>query len=135
MATTDGVRVCACGRSIAAATRHPRRKSADAMRRAVIKPRCKSSSGRRALYLEHVLIEPLEVVLHRRAVALRLRWSVTDAAEALIDNQLGRHVVVAQPLIELVGVRQRHALIRRAMLNERRRLRLLDVRDRRRLRV
>ncbi len=52
-----------------------------------------------------------------------------------VDDQLGRDVVVLQAVIELEGVGQRHALIGGAVLDQRRRLRLLDVGDRRRLRV
>src|SRR5215208_6083600 len=77
--------------------------------------------------LEQVLIEPLDVVLHRGPVTLRFRWPVADAAEPLIDDQLRRHLVVLKPLVQLVRVRQRHALVGGAVLDERRRLRLLDV--------
>jgi hypothetical protein len=60
---------------------------------------------------------------------------MADAAEALIDDQLRRDVVVLETVIQLEGVGQRHALIGGAVLDERRRLRLLDVGNRRRLRV
>src|SRR5882762_5229783 len=79
--------------------------------------------------LEQVLIEPLDVVVHRRAMALRLRGSMADPAEALVHDQLRRDVVVLQALVQLVRIRQRHALVGRAVLNERRRLRLPDVGD------
>ena len=72
--------------------------------------------------LPDVFVEPLEVVLHDRAARLRLRWTVADALEALIDDQLRRHPHILQPLIELVRVRQRHALVGGAVLDQRRRL-------------
>src|SRR5476651_202548 len=77
--------------------------------------------------LEETLIEPLDVVVHRRAVALRLRGAVADAAEALVDDQLRGYVIVLQAVIQLERVGQRHALIRGAVLDQRRRFRLLDV--------
>src|SRR5262249_55610970 len=89
----------------------------------------------RRLRVEQVLVEPLQIVLHRRAMALGFRRTMSDTSKALIHDELRRDVIVLQALIELVRIRQRHALVRRAMLDERRRLRLFDVGDRRRLRV
>jgi len=83
--------------------------------------------ARSVVALEHGL---REVVLHRGAMALRLRRPVPDAAEALIDDQLRGHVVVEEPLVKFERVGERHALIGGAVLNERRRLGLLDVGDR-----
>src|SRR5439155_1302256 len=57
--------------------------------------RRRRSTGR----VEEVLIEPFEVVLHRRAMALRLARSVADAAEPLVDDQFHRHVLILQTLI------------------------------------
>src|SRR5215471_11712481 len=53
--------------------------------------------------LEQILIEPLEVVIHRRAMTLRLGRSVADAAEALIHDQLHRDVLILHSLIQLEG--------------------------------
>src|SRR5262252_10445845 len=142
IATTSGARVCADGRETTdAIVSDDSRNTMAAKRRVVMAPR--RSGGRTLLLIvaglrarwEHVLVEPFEVVVHRRAVALRLRRPVADAAKAVVNDQLRRYVVVEQTAIELERVRQRHTLIGGAVLNERRRLRLLDVGNRRRLRV
>src|SRR5256885_6092406 len=129
IATTSGVRVCAAGRLAAAPMASEASTNTMALKRRVVMiPR--SSGRRRPLSLiaaalrvrvEQVLVEPFQVVVHRRAVALRLRRAVTDAGETLVDDQLRRYVVVEQTAVQLEGVRQRHALIGRAVLNQRRR--------------
>src|SRR5438876_3737905 len=147
IATMAGAaRVCARGCPSAASARQTRRNTAHEKRR------CDTRASRwtpdttvgtplpliaRGPWrgLEQILVEPLDVVLHRRPMALRLRRTVADAAETLIHDQLRRHVLVLQPLVQFERVGQRHALIGGAVLDQRRRLRLFDVRNRRRLRV
>src|SRR3954454_18707146 len=89
--------------------------------------------GRRST--KDVFIEPVQVVLHHGAARLRLRWTVADALESFIDDQLRRDADVLEPSVQLVGVGRRHALIGRTVLDQRRRLGVLDVSDRRGLRV
>src|SRR5207247_1593091 len=61
--------------------------------------------------LEEVLVEPFQVVFHHGAVALGLAGPVADAAEAFVDDQLHRHVLILQSLIQLERVGRRDALI------------------------
>ena len=82
--------------------------------------------------LPQVVIEPLQVVPHHGAHGLRL---VDAVAEALVDDHRHRHAAVFQPLPQLVRVGDRHAAVVLAVLDQRRRLRLHDVRHRRRLLV
>ena len=70
--------------------------------------------------------------MHGGAVGLRL---VEAVSEALEDRQLHRRVLIAQSLIELERVRDRHARVLIAVLDQRRRVRLLDVGHRRGVRI
>ena len=79
-----------------------------------------------------VASEPVEILLHRGAIGFRLGQAV---AEALEDRQLHRHVLIAQALIQLERIRNRHPRVSVAVLDQRRRLRLLDVGHRRRVGV
>src|SRR5258708_9327817 len=69
---------------------------------------------RRCRGAEDVLVEPVEVVLHDGAAGLRLRRTVADTFEALINNELRRHSDVLEAVIELVRIPRRHALLARA---------------------
>src|SRR6185295_16405799 len=62
--------------------------------------------------------EPVEVLLHGRAIGLGL---VDAVAEALEHRQLHRDAVVAQALVQLEGIRDRHARVLIAVLDQRRR--------------
>src|SRR5262249_19512775 len=78
IATTSGERVWACGRDATdPIVSDDSRNAIVVTRRVIMAPR--RSGGRTLLLIaglrarrEHVLIEPVEVVIHRRAVALRL---------------------------------------------------------------
>ena len=58
---------------------------------------------------------------------------VDSMAEAFVHNHLHRHAPIFQRLSQLIGVRDRYSLIQLAVLNQRRRLRFVDIRDRRSL--
>ena len=69
---------------------------------------------RRDRLVPDVVGEPVEVVLEDGAVRLRLRDPVPEAG---IDDHAGGHVLVAQPAVQLVAVRDRHPLVRLAVLD------------------
>src|SRR5260370_39830841 len=80
------------------------------------------------LFSPDVLCEPLVVVFHHRALLLGL---VDGMAEAFIEDQLHRNAAIFQSLIKLERVGWRNALILIAMLDERGRLGVVHVEDRR----
>ena len=78
------------------------------------------------------MVEPTEVVIHHGAH----RFGFGDRmAKAFIDDHLNAHALVFQRLPQLVSVGDGNAAIEFAMLNERRRTRVLDVGNRGRLLV
>src|SRR6185436_1567407 len=73
----------------------------------------------RGWLIPEITREPVEILLHQRAVGL---WLGDAVAEALENRELHRHVLIAQPLIELEGIRDRHARVLVAVLDQGRRL-------------
>src|SRR6185503_5663898 len=71
-----------------------------------------------------VVREPVEVVLQDGAVGLRLGDAVAVAG---VDDHGGGHALVAQSAVELVRVGDRNPPVVLAVLDQRRRLRLLDI--------
>src|SRR5437660_4762301 len=70
-----------------------------------------------------VMIEPGEVVLHDGAHRPGLG---NRMAEAFVDDHLDADTFILQCLSQLVSIRDRHATIEFAMLDERRRARVLN---------
>src|SRR6476661_2149920 len=72
MATTSGVRVCACGRDTTAATARADSRNTRTLQRRVVMCSLGDSIGRvlflivarLGAHLEHVLVEPFQVVIH-----------------------------------------------------------------------
>src|SRR5688572_21536256 len=71
--------------------------------------------------------EPLEVVLGHCLELLEARRQMTRAA---IDDELRRYALIPERAMELVRSRDRRGVVTVSMLDERRRPRLLDVRER-----
>src|SRR5581483_4285586 len=84
----------------------------------------------RNLCVPQVMREPVEIRLQHGAVAARLGDAVSEAG---VEDEPRVHVLVLQAAVEFEAVRHGHALVVRALLDQRRRLGLLDGRHRRRL--
>jgi len=83
-------------------------------------------------FIPDVVVEPIPVGLLQRLLRLGLVYAV---AEAAVENHARLDVLVLQTTIQLVTVWHRYALVVAALLNQRRRFRLLDGGDRRSLGV
>ena len=73
---------------------------------------------------EDIVAEPDQIVLHHRPHGFGLGDAVPVA---LVHDHLDRHAAVLESLAQLIAVRDRHPAVELAVLDERRRRRLLDV--------
>src|SRR5882757_8865495 len=77
-----------------------------------------------------VVLKPVQVLLHHRTLLLRF---VDGMPETVVQNHLHRNTLIFERLSQLKTIRHRHPLVTIPLLNQSRRLRLRDIRNRRRL--